>query len=106
MPHNPILPNAGGNRCVCMSMTSVEASTSCTSGRICSGFSRRAEGEPVLRFGDLTEVAAMLASPQAGELCFFLLARLLQDKNHDDVRQAAAMQGIKGKESQNERKYK
>src|SRR6516162_713494 len=40
-------------------MTWVEPRTSCTSSAISAGFSRRAEVGDSLRFGDLTEVAAI-----------------------------------------------
>src|SRR5713226_3117699 len=92
-----------------MSMTCVDASTSCTSAGICPDFNRRAEDEPDLRSADLTDVAAIRARAQARKLPFFWPRNPSQEiANHRDTRRTLppAMRGVRCEKLQNEGKYR
>src|SRR2546429_1690488 len=64
-------------------MTCVDARTSSTSSAISAGFIRRAEEGTSLRFGDLTEVAAIGVCAVSRMFCFF--SALPKTKNHRDA---------------------
>src|SRR6184192_91836 len=64
-------------------MTCVDARTSSASSAISAGFIRRAEEGTSLRFGDLTEVAAIGVCAVSRMFCFF--SALPKTKNHRDA---------------------